>query len=166
MEHPAKIHLAFKVEYRGIVRELITQAKIKLPSVLTGRDHFEWTDANCVWDTGATNSVITLSIVKKLNLVPTGKATVNGINSSEERDTYMVDIGLPNRVIVPNVTVTECNINSPGIDLLVGMNIIQLGDFAVSNGPGRTIFSFAIPPFPNPIDLVAKSKAVNPKKLR
>jgi len=77
----------------------------------------------------------------------------------------MVDIGLPNRVVIPDVIVTECEINSPGIDLLIGMNIIQLGDLAISNGPGQTIFSFAIPPFKNPADLLQKANAINPKKL-
>jgi hypothetical protein len=44
------------------------------------------------------------------------------------------------------------------------MNIIQLGDMAISNGKGYTIFPFAFPPFPKPIDLLARAAAVNPKK--
>lgn len=165
MKKPHVFHFAFKIEYSMVVRELITDAKIKLPTALAGRANRAWIDVMSIWDTGATNSVITRSVVEKLKLVPTGKATVLGVNSREIRDTYMVDIGLPNHVIMPDVIVTECNINSPNIDLLIGMNIIRRGDLAISNGSGHTIFSFAIPPFKKPVDLYEKSIAVNPKRL-
>ena len=165
MVKPKIFHFAFKIVYPKITRTLITSAQIKLPSSLVGRDSKTWINVKSIWDTGATNSVITHSVVEKLNLYPTGKATVLGINSRQIVNTYMVDIGLPNRVVIPDVIVTECEINSPGIDLLIGMNIIQLGDLAISNGPGQTIFSFAIPPFKNPADLLQKANAINPKKL-
>jgi len=164
MKKARRFHFAFKTEYGGITRELRTEIKIKLPSSMVGRTNTGWIGLVGLWDTGATHSVITKSVVDRLKLIPTGKTMVFGINTSELRDTFMVDIGLPNRVAIPDVTVTECVINSPGIDVIIGMNIIQLGDFSISNGPGKTFFSFAIPPFPNPVDLLAKSIAVNPKK--
>lgn len=162
MKRPRTFHFAFRIEYSAVVPVLITDAKLKPPSSLVGRNSALWIDVKCIWDTGATHSVITQSAVQRLNLVQTGRTLVRGINSEEERSTYMIDIGLPNRVAIQDVVVTECNINSPGIDLLVGMNIISMGDFAISNGPGHTVFSFAMPPFPNPVDLLEKSKSVNP----
>jgi len=165
LKRPRTFHLAFRVTYQTIVSELITDAKLKPPSSLVGRDSSLWVEIKCLWDTGATHSVITQSVVRRLGLRPTGRTLVHGINSAEERATYMIDIGLPSRVAIQDVAVTECEINSPGIDLIVGMNIISMGDFAISNGPGHTIFSFAMPPFPKPIDLLEKSNAVNPKHL-
>jgi hypothetical protein len=47
------------------------------------------------------------------------------------------------------------------IDLLIGMDIILLGDFSISNCGGKTLFSFAIPPFENKTDLYEKALAVN-----
>jgi len=41
------------------------------------------------------------------------------------------------------------------------MDIILLGDFSISNGGGRTLFSFAIPPFENKTDHYEKALAVN-----
>lgn len=61
---------------------------------------------------------------RKFNLIPMDKTTVYGVNSQEEVNVYLVDIGLPNKVLIPGVVVMECNLNSPGIDILIGMDII------------------------------------------
>ena len=55
----------------------------------------------------------------------------------------MVDLLLPNDVRVTDVAVTEADI--PTTDVLIGMDIIMLGDFAVSNFEGKTCFTFRIP---------------------
>jgi len=55
----------------------------------------------------------------------------------------MVSIFLPNHVVVPEVTVSECNLL--GSDVLIGMDIIGNGDFAVTNLDGKTVFSFRLP---------------------
>lgn len=123
----------------------------------------DFTDVKAIWDTGATHSVITPPIVARLNLLPIGKRRVFGVNSSDIKDVFVVDIVLPMGVRVVDVQVTESDINSGDIEALIGMDIIQAGDFAISNGPGKTIFSYCIPPHRNPVDLVAKSNAVNPK---
>ena len=46
-------------------------------------------------------------------------------------------------------------------DILIGMDIIRFGDFSISNGGGKTLFSFAFPPFENKTDLVEKANRVN-----
>jgi hypothetical protein len=43
------------------------------------------------------------------------------------------------------------------------MDIIRLGDFSIYNANNETLFSFAIPPFPEKIDLAEKSEAENRK---
>jgi hypothetical protein len=45
----------------------------------------------------------------------------------------------------------------------IGMDIIRLGDFSISNATNEPLFSFAIPPFPEKIDLAEKSEAENRK---
>lgn len=63
---------------------------------------------------------------------------------------YRIDVKLPNGVTVTNVVVMESEIDNQGIDLLIGMDIISLGDFSVTSeiagGSRRTCFSFRIPP--------------------
>jgi hypothetical protein len=56
---------------------------------------------------------------------------------------YDVNIVLPNLVHVPNLAVTKGDFSD--IDLIVGMDIITLGDFAVTSFGGVTKFSFRVP---------------------
>ena len=156
---------AFRINYPVRTRELVTKIGIRPVSLdshstnVTLSDYF-----HAVWDTGATGSVISSAIVQKFNLIPMDKTTVYGVNSQEEVNVYLVDIGLPNKVLIPGVVVMECNLNSPGIDILIGMDIIQQGDFSISNPDGKTVFSFCIPSHDNPVDLVEKSNRINQRK--
>jgi hypothetical protein len=45
--------------------------------------------------------------------------------------------------------------------MLIGMDIIGLGDFSISNGENSTLFSFAVPPFTNKVDLLEKAEVSN-----
>lgn len=158
-----RIHQAFRILYPQIVGELFTEIMIGLPSISGNGGPSTFQKFMAIWDTGASHSVITPHIVKALNLIPSGKTEVSGVNSKETRDTFIIDLGLPNKVHVPNWRVTECEINSDRIDALIGMDIIQNGDFSIANGTGATIFSFAFPSFKNPTDLYEKANSINPR---
>ncbi len=67
-------------------------------------------------------------------------STANGIKKSP---VYKIDLILPNQILAPAVRVTEASI--VGSDMLIGMDIINLGDFAISNFQGKTWFTFRIP---------------------
>lgn len=99
---------------------------------------------NAIWDTGATGSVITQDVVDACGLVATGMAIVDHVDGTTQQETYLVNIGLPNAVLVYGVRVTKGKL--PGdAKMLIGMNIINLGDFAVTNFNGLTKFSFRYP---------------------
>jgi len=96
-----------------------------------------------LWDTGATCSVITQKIVDDLKLDIVSYGPVASVNSVETAQFYYVDILLPNNVAVRSLLVP---LGKPsGCDLLIGMDIIGKGDFAVSNHSGRTVFTYRIP---------------------
>lgn len=97
-----------------------------------------------IWDTGATNSAITQFVVDACGLVATGMANVDHADGSSLVETYLVRIGLPNRVAVYGVRVTKAQL-SGGANILIGMDIINQGDFAVTNFNGITKFSFRYP---------------------
>jgi hypothetical protein len=103
--------------------------------------------------------------VGQLSLIPTGVITAQDANNSYQTSTYLVDIGLPNGILIPDVRVTEAA-NLGNYDLLIGMDIITLGDFAITNGLGNTWFSFRIPPDGIQIDYVAKADAIQKKQVR
>ncbi|MHB1025778.1 MAG: SEC-C metal-binding domain-containing protein [Desulfobacteria bacterium] len=97
-----------------------------------------------IWDTGATSSVITSRVVSSLGLSPIGVAQVHTAGGTTLANVYLVAILLPNKVGFPSVRVTEAPLPT-GTDVLVGMDLISLGDFAVTNFGGKTVFSFRVP---------------------
>lgn len=111
---------------------------------------------DAIWDTGATSSVITQAVVDACRLVATGMAVVQHVDGVSQQETYLVNIGLPNQVGYPAVRVTKGNLPE-GADVLIGMNIISTGDFAVTNYNGVTKFSFRVPSVAH-IDFVAEGR--------
>ena len=105
-----------------------------------------------IWDTGATNSVITQSIVDACGLVPIGMTRVSHVDGEGDAEVYLVNIGLPDNVTFYGVRVTKGRLKDA--DMLIGMSIINRGDFAVTNYNGITKFSFRVPSVGH-IDFVA-----------
>ena len=98
-----------------------------------------------IWDTGATNTVISEEVVKDCGLKPVGMTRVRQADgTTEDVNDYLVDIRLPNAVEVHNIRVTEGRLRDQA-NVLVGMDIITKGDFAVTNYNGKTAFSLRIP---------------------
>jgi predicted aspartyl protease len=97
-----------------------------------------------LWDTGATNSVIRPELAAKLELQPVGKVLINTPSGKDvPSNVYFVNLYLPNHVAIPKIPVLEGIPNN--CDMLIGMDVIKLGDFAVSNYNGKTTFSFRMP---------------------
>lgn len=102
-------------------------------------------DVTSLWDTGATGSCISREVVKQLNLMPVGFKQIKTPSGSSVVNTYLVSIVLANNVTIVDVEVCESDIGEQGIDLLIGMDIISMGDFSVSNFNGKTVFTFRTP---------------------
>ena len=100
-------------------------------------------DFTAIWDTGATASVITQAVVDACGLQPTGMVQVRGVHGVAQSETFLVNIYLPNLVVFPGLRVTRGEL--AGADILIGMDVINRGDFAVTNLGGRTMFSFRYP---------------------
>lgn len=111
---------------------------------------------SAIWDTGATKTAITSKVVNDLNLKPIGKAFVNHADGRSEQFVCLISLFLPNNAIVPSVSVTEAKLLG-NEDLLIGMDIIGMGDFAITNHNNKTTFSFRIPSLKE-IDFVEDSK--------
>ena len=77
------------------------------------------------------------------NLQPTGATRVSTANGETVTDTYLISMGLPNGVGFCSLRVTEGNIS--GFDILIGMDVIAQGDFAVTSFEGKTVCSYRYP---------------------
>jgi len=144
MQPLGKQPVAFTTSYKGISHELVNKVLVaeafdpKSPQKPETRKEF-----NAIWDTGATKSVITQTVVDQCGLKSTGIAQVHTASGTDKVETYLVSIFLPNKVVIPGVVVTKGKI--VGKDVLIGMDIIGRGDFAVTNKDGETVFSFRMP---------------------
>ena len=122
--------------------------RIESAAVIINPDTQEELATNGIWDTGATNSVITKKAAQKLKLPIREFTDVRGVGGLiTDVPVYLVDIRLNNENIVVRARVTECEeLSVDGqIDMLIGMNIIRQGDFAISNYGGKTTMTFRVP---------------------
>ena len=117
---------------------------------LTEGEHRERMAAyKAIWDTGASGSAISYRVASNLGLKSHGKKPVSTANGEREADIYLVDFFFQNdieghpMVIYPEVTVADGDIR--GVDVLIGMDIIGSGDFAVTNYDDKTCVSFRSP---------------------
>jgi uncharacterized protein YchJ len=138
--------LSFTVNGTKVLRVLNTKCGISIAFDPQGGSAPPMEEFNAIWDTGATGSVISRRVAQKLALKPIGKQKVFTASSKDGPETvyeYMIGVRLPNHVIIPSVTVTEGALN--GADMLIGMDIITQGDFAITHKDGKTTFSFQMP---------------------
>lgn len=98
-----------------------------------------------LWDTGATRSVLSSSLVTALALPPVGTTKVNHAGGTGSSPTYLVNFMLPNGVGIAGVLVTEFPAFAGSFESIIGMDIISRGDFALTHANGKSCMSFRIP---------------------
>lgn len=153
-------HFAFSSINPSYTREIITDAYISMPSKNVGLGNGQLVKVLALWDTGATNSVVTPHIISQLGLKPDGVAQSTHAGGVSLVNTYLVDIALPNKILLPGVRVSECAEQNGRFDIIVGMDIISLGDFSVTGPANRRMVSFCAPTAMN-IDYVLFLKQLN-----
>ena len=141
----AKRH-SFTIKSRSRLRRLVTPVYVSVASKHSGdaARSLPSRQFESLWDTGATISVVSEHVVDALRLASEGYITV-GHAGGESHDVpiYYANILLYNNVLVENLRVGL--LQARDLDVIVGMDIINRGDFAVSNKNGATSFSFRIP---------------------
>jgi len=155
-------HFAFFTAYTGITNKLTTRAGIR-PVYTDGAARRGGLSAvKALWDTGATMTCIKPALRErlKMRLLESGGTEIAGIGGRTAAGATVVNL-----LVVPGLEIKNCPvyvIDFPGdAELLIGMNIISKGDFAVCNAGGATSFSFAVPPFPGRINLEDRAEAAN-----
>lgn len=142
MNAPTGASMVFTLTGNGPLRALITKVSVAQAFSIGGTAH-PYHDFQGLWDTGATGTVITQKIVDACGLVPVGMTKSYHAQGESMVNEYLVNVHLPNGVSVPSLRVTWGKLS--GIDLLIGMDIINLGDFSISNKEGKTCLSYRIP---------------------
>ena len=146
---------AFTIKDEGRLKSIITPITIRQARDLCVHYNIPLQQANvrALWDTGATDSSVSQGLARYLGLKPIDMCMVNGFGGLQSSCVYLIDILLPSNVGINNNRVVEF-VDNGFFEIIIGMDIITLGDLAISNKNDNTIVSFRIPPSDNPIDFV------------
>jgi len=130
----------FTVRYNGRSSTLRSQAHVQ--SFEEGGD--APITVTALWDTGASCSLIRPEVAERLGLTAFSMTRMSTPSGKDiPTNVYAINLYLPNNVGFRDVRVLE---GIPGdCDILIGMDVIGEGDFAVSNYNGKTTFSFRVP---------------------
>ena len=116
-----------------------------------------------LWDTGATLTVIKPELRDRLNLcmVRSGSsAKIAGLGGLFDADYTVLTLRL-----WKNFEINWCPVYvldySVDVDIIIGMDIIGMGDFVVCNTGNKTSFSFVVPPLPEETDFTIKATQFN-----
>ncbi|MGH9507325.1 MAG: aspartyl protease family protein [Terriglobales bacterium] len=152
---------AFAFKWSGRTDHIITSVELteafdlsRPPTPIPAR-----VQATALWDTGATGSCITPAVADPLRLPQTGLRLVYHGGGTGHAKTYLANIYLPNGVAIAGVELAETP-NTPQFGVIIGMNVITLGDFAVTNAGGQTWASFRCPSIEG-IDYVAEANRIH-----
>ena len=104
----------------------------------------QFCEFQAIWDTGATNCVITQAVVNACGLQPIGMVQSHGAHGVQMVPVFLVNLRLPNGVSFPVIRVSLGDLPHES-QVLIGMDVIAMGDFAVTNEGGITWFSYRIP---------------------
>lgn len=138
---------SFTFEYPGRMKVILTEVRIfpsfdpritKLDPKKDGKKYV------AIWDTGATNTVITQKVINDLKLPPIGALQCKTVAGKIFVNKHLINVHLPNNIMIPMLEVTSGEIGDSA-DVLIGMDIISLGDLAITNKNRITVFSFRIP---------------------
>jgi len=149
---------AFTTRFNGRALKLTNEVEI-FPAFLPNTTPFPGKKYQALYDTGATHSTISPKVVQDLNLSSI-RATSVGVGGGFITTTsHLVNISLPSKVMCSMMQVAMVHVPS-GEDVIIGMDILGAGDFAVTNYGGNTVFSFCVPAR-KCIDFVADINAFN-----
>jgi len=128
-----------QILWNGFKRRIISEIKVEF---IDSDLNF---DCRAVWDTGATNSIVLPKLVDRHKLVQCGKTKVEG-RGDEEFGQYRTNLHLSNMgesVCFKNFLIMEYDLKWKE-EIVIGMDIIKLGKFFITNYKNKTHFSFLI----------------------
>ena len=98
---------------------------------------------NAIWDTGASASSINIKYADVLGLRPISFTTIHTANGPCSVPVFYINIKFNENLSIDGIAVTGANL--VGIDMLLGMDIINRGQFTISNNNEGTTISFLSP---------------------
>jgi hypothetical protein len=160
-------HRGFIKSYDGPVNKLAATTNI-LPIASSDKTLCNMPfEVNALWDTGATLTFIKPKIRDhlKLRMVREGLSSVSiaGLGGLVKADFTIISILLTSNFIIEYCPAYVLDFPVK-FDMVIGMDIINMGDFAVCNTENKTSFSFVVPPLPERINFADKAEMFKRQK--
>ena len=152
---PGGFH-AITTKSNGILRAIQSEVTV----ITVDGKHYK---GQAIWDTGATGTCISERAAKVLDLKPIGFTVVNTASGQKNTSQFLVDLVFPNGVRIKDIRATEFS-GTSDIDFLIGMDVICVGDFSITNANRSTVFSYRTPSDWWHIDYVAVAKSTKSGK--
>ncbi len=136
---------SFTAKHNGIAKQLKTKVYVSIafdPSQTKNPPPSH--EFIALWDTGATNTVISERVVNECGLKPIGMTKVHHAGGTDTTEVFLVNIILPNNVGISQLRVSK-GVLFDDVEMLIGMDILNRGDFSLTNKDGKTTFSFRMP---------------------
>lgn len=127
------------VEYDSIASRLTSPVRIRRPN-----DPDHTIDAEAVWDTGSTGTVISQRLAEEFRLQPVDTGYGSAPGWQGEVLYYIIDLKLSERMAVHGLKVVSMPLGSVHGDCLIGMDVIRRGNFFVRSMNGKTKLSFSM----------------------
>ena len=102
-------------------------------------------DVCALIDTGATNTSISNKLAASLNLKAVEQCKVAAAGGIHIANVYSIEISIKDMLKFTNIKAAEF-IKNDKFDIIIGMDILTLGDLAITNHDHRTVVSFRVPP--------------------
>lgn len=100
---------------------------------------------NALWDTGAMITCISKSYADSIGLLADGTTIITGANNQPfETLVYCVQLKM-GELEIPFIRVAELPMDGTGRDVIIGMDIMQMGDLSITNYDGKTMLTFRTP---------------------
>ena len=143
-KNTSQMHSGFELGVHVSERMLVTPIQLT-PAYKVGESFTPYSGRwKALWDTGAQSSTISTKLATELGLLVISERMMTGAGGQYIAKEYLAGLLLPNKVAINAISLYGF-VGSEHFDLLIGMDIITLGDFLVSTHDGVMHFSFQIP---------------------
>lgn len=130
--------ISFTRKYNNFDGRIITHEQIKYNN--------KCISVTALWDTGSTYTCISEKLIEKFGMDSNSDLDFVSTSSGKIKSkTYDIIVILDDKLEVPVDALKHNHIHEESVDLLIGMDIIFRGDFAISTYNDETCFSFRYP---------------------
>jgi hypothetical protein len=134
-------------ETAEIGERIFSTVQLYVPGIRPSKEQEKEFTFQALWDTGTRESLITSPAITKLDLKSKGEGEISGTGGTGRSRLFDVDIIFNNGYEKLNWNVYEYpGAKNKKYGLVIGMDIISLGDFAITQKNGKAFLSFRTPP--------------------